>query len=47
MDEPELDPNNPNDEPYIDIDALRNFLNEHLAELDDDEWEDEDDSEGR
>ncbi|KAF8751525.1 Transposase family tnp2 [Rhizoctonia solani] len=39
MDEPELDPNNPNDEPYIDIDVLRNFLNEHLAELDDDKWE--------
>ncbi|QRW20476.1 Transposase family Tnp2 protein [Rhizoctonia solani] len=39
MDEPKLDPNNPNDEPYIDIDVLRNFLNKHLAELDNDEWE--------
>ncbi|KAF8694702.1 Transposase family tnp2, partial [Rhizoctonia solani] len=39
MDEPKLDPNNPNNKPYINIDVLRNFLNKHLAELDNDKWE--------
>ncbi|QRW11694.1 Transposase family Tnp2 protein [Ceratobasidium sp. AG-Ba] len=39
MDEPEPNPNDPNDEPYIDFPLLRNLLIEHLADLDDDEWE--------